>query len=281
MDYPFGKHLSPYTCIFSIIERVIVRHIIDFPLLVFILSFIIMSSFMLVIHKKFNKEGSLQSGFRETFNLIQGSSLSLLALLIGFSFSIAVGNFESRAKQKEAEIDAINTTYKRFDFLPDNIKAEAKTQLRNYLKVRLEFYNSNNLAEQKGINESSYQKGNNLWLLVSPIIKSEQTAVMNSISTSITDVLNSSVNTESAWSNRIPLPAWFFLLFLSTGCCILIGYGSQHTSKGVMLSIIFPLIISFSFMLIADIDSTQSGFINISSSELADTLTYLENTPSK
>ena len=53
------------------------------------------------------------------------------------------------------------------------------------------------------------------------------------------------------------------MFIISLGCCILIGYGSKHNLKGIKLTIIFPLVISFSFMLIADIDSTQGGMIYV------------------
>jgi hypothetical protein len=45
-------------------------------------------------------------------------------------------------------------------------------------------------------------------------------------------------------------------------CCnLLVGYGQHHKSRLVLL--ILPLIVSISFLLIADIDSPRGGVIRV------------------
>lgn len=164
------------------------KNITDFPLLVFAFSFITMSTAILITHKIFKREGAFEPGFRETFNLVQGSTLSLLALLIGFSFSMSVGNYDTRSKYEEAEAKAINTAYKRFDFLPDTVKPEAKITLQNYLNLRIAFYQTLNQNKQQQINNETIQKGNELWQLLNAPVKEQQTAVMATVVTSVNDV---------------------------------------------------------------------------------------------
>jgi hypothetical protein len=54
----------------------------------------------------------------------------LLALIIGFSFSIAIGRYEQRRDYEEAEAKAIGTEYVRADFLASTDAAKVRVLLR-------------------------------------------------------------------------------------------------------------------------------------------------------
>jgi hypothetical protein len=55
----------------------------------------------------------------------------LLALIIGFSFSIAIDRYEQRRDYEEAEAKAIGTEYVRADFLASTDAAKVRVLLRN------------------------------------------------------------------------------------------------------------------------------------------------------
>ena len=46
-------------------------------------------------------------------------------------------------------------------------------------------------------------------------------------------------------------------------CNLLIGYGLRHSRKEYALLVVLPLLVSISFLLIADIDSPRGGIIKI------------------
>src|SRR5215475_4724681 len=52
---------------------------------------------------------------REDFNIVQTATLTLLALLVGFSLSMAVGRYDQRKNLEEGEANAIGTEYARAD----------------------------------------------------------------------------------------------------------------------------------------------------------------------
>jgi hypothetical protein len=54
----------------------------------------------------------------ENFRVVQGAVLTLLALIIGFTFSMAIGRYDQRKNLEEAEANAIGTEYVRADLLP-------------------------------------------------------------------------------------------------------------------------------------------------------------------
>jgi len=68
---------------------------------------------------------------REDFGVIEAATLTLLGLIIGFSFSMAVSRYDLRKTYEEAEANAIGTEYVRADLLPPTDGAKVRELLRN------------------------------------------------------------------------------------------------------------------------------------------------------
>jgi len=71
------------------------------------------------------------------------------------------------------------------------------------------------------------------------------------------DILNSQAYTQAAWWDRIPIEAWGLMGLIAISCNLLIGYNERRTR--IVLLFVLPVIVSISFLLIADIDSPKSG----------------------
>src|SRR3954451_25461769 len=63
------------------------------------------------------KSRALAPDEREDFDVVLGATLSLLGLLIGFSFSMAISRYDQRKNYEEEEANAIGTEYARADLL--------------------------------------------------------------------------------------------------------------------------------------------------------------------
>jgi len=83
------------------------------------------------------------------------------------------------------------------------------------------------------------------------------------------DVLNSQGYTQAAWWNRIPIAAWGFLIMTAICCNVLTGYGAHGAGARTGLLWVLPLLVSISFLLIADIDSPRGGLIHVAPQNLA------------
>src|ERR1700751_4431743 len=83
---------------------------------------------------------SFKQGERHDFNIVQAATLTLLALIIGFSFSMAVSRYDLRKSLEEAEANAIGTEYLRADLLPAENRVPVRDLLRKYLDLRIAFY---------------------------------------------------------------------------------------------------------------------------------------------
>ncbi len=64
-------------------------------------------------------------GEQSEFAIVQSATLTLLGLIVGFSFSMAISRYDQRKNLEESEANAIGTEYARTDLLPDDAAAVA------------------------------------------------------------------------------------------------------------------------------------------------------------
>lgn len=200
-------------------------------------------------------------GDMEDFKFVLGGTLTLLGLIIGFTFSMAISRYDLRKNYEEQEANAIGTEFVRAGLLPPADAAKVRALLTNYLNERIFNYESTNTREIHQIDLQTAQLQNQLWSAVSGPATAQPTPVNALVVAGMNDVLNSQGYTQAAWWNRIPLEAWALLTFIAIFCNLLIGYGAQ--SRSTILLVILPTAIAISFFLIADIDSPRHGLVRV------------------
>jgi hypothetical protein len=234
--------------------------IVDFPGLLFALSFIALwlSAFAGSCARR--NVGALERVERDDFGTVQAATLTLLGLLIGFTFSMAISRYEQRKNCEEAEANAIGTEYVRADILPAADAMRVREFLRLYLDQRMLFYNTRDRERLPQIYTRTAQLQKELWSSVEAHAAAQPTPLVALAVSGMNDVLNSQGYTQAAWWNRIPIEAWILLAVIAIGCNLLIGYGAHRTSR---LFLVLPFAVSLSFFLIADIDSPRGGVIRV------------------
>src|SRR5258707_8696444 len=97
--------------------------------------------------------GKLDANMLEDFKIVLGATLTLLGLIIGFTFSMAVSRYDQRKNLEEEEANAIGTEYVRADFLPAANAAKVRALLKSYLYQRILFYTTaeGHLLEQNNV----------------------------------------------------------------------------------------------------------------------------------
>lgn len=204
-----------------------------------------------------------EKGVDDAFGVVQGATLTLLGLIIGFSFSMAISRYDQRKNYEEAEANAIGTEYVRLGLLAPAETAHARSLLRDYLDQRIVFYEStdSDRLRQAGIRKAQLQT--DLWAAVEAPAHVQTNTVMALVVSGMNDVLNSEGYTQASWWNRIPLGAWMLMTIIAIGSNLLVGFGSRQVMDEPMLLLVLPLVVSISFMLIADIDSPRGGIIRV------------------
>jgi len=206
---------------------------------------------------------NLESGEREDLNLIITSVLTLLGLLIGFTFSMATTRYDQRKNYEEEEANAIGTEYLRLGLLSSADTAKIQELLRAYLDQRIRFYQTQNPAQLLQINEQTSRLQNDLWLAVQTSAQSNPTPVVALSVSGMNDVINAQGYTQAAWWNRIPVAAWGLMFAIAICCAYLVGYTAHHVQGKPYRYFILPMIVAIAFFLIADIDSPRGGVIRI------------------
>ena len=207
------------------------------------------------------RRGKLEEDEREDLGVIVSATLTLLGLIIAFSFSMAVSRYDQRKNFEVAEANAIGTEYVRADFLPAADGARVRALLRSYLDQRVLFYNTRDNRQLQQISATTTQLNADLWAEVKASAVTQSTPVVGLVVSGMNDVLNSAGYTQAAWLYRMPEEAWVMMAVIAISCNLMIGYSSRRSGAKGFLFLVLPLVVSMSFFLIADIDSPHGGII--------------------
>jgi hypothetical protein len=235
----------------------------DYPLVVFALTFLALWLSARLGRFFLERRPSQREGEHETLDVILNASLTLLGLIIGFSFSMAVSRYDQRKHYEEAEANAIGTEYVRADLLPTADGARVRALLRDYLDQRVLFYSSRHGQQLQRVEADTARLEAELWSAVRQPANAHPTPMLALAVSGMNDVLDSHGRTQAAWWNRIPLGAWALMAVIAICCNVLVGYHARHVKRNAMLMLVLPFIVSISFFLIADIDSPRGGVIRV------------------
>jgi hypothetical protein len=193
------------------------------------------------------------------FIFVLGGALTLLGLIMGFTFSMAVSRYDQRKNYEEQEANAIGTAYIRADLLPAADAAKVRNLLKSYLNLRIYNYNLRDRRKLRQSDTETIRLQTEMWSAVATPAAAQPSVLALLTIAGMNDVLSAQGYTQAAWWNRIPRAAWALVAAISIFCNLMIGYIAQRRSSFVLL--ILPIVLSISLFLIADIDSPRGGGI--------------------
>jgi hypothetical protein len=202
---------------------------------------------------------------RADLDTVLTATLTLLALIIGFTFSMAVSRYDLRKNYEEAEANAIGTEFLRANLLPADDAANTRRLLRGYIDQRIAFYRSG-VVVPGSVKADMTKTQNELWSSVVHGTAGQPASVALLVLWGMNDVINAESYTQSAWWNRIPHAAWALMGIMALVSNMLLGYRERRTNTLVLT--VLPVIISIAFFLISDIDSPNGGIIRVTPYDL-------------
>ena len=237
--------------------------ITDYPLLTFVISLAVLGLSAWFGAGILRRRRPLEGDLLDDFRVVQGAMLTLLALIIGFTFSMAIGRYDQRKNLEAAEANAIGTEFVRADSAPGGGRHQGPRAVATLHRRADPVLHDARHQEERRISARTARLQGELWLAVQPGATANPTPVMALVVNGMNDVLNSQGYTQAAWWNRIPPAAWLLMVLIAAACCVSVGYGSRGLKAKRFLLLAVPLIVCVSFFFIADIDSPRSGIIRV------------------
>jgi len=247
---------------------VTIHFLTDHPLILFAVTSCVLGISTWIGTDWQRRRKHMTAGSRDDYALIVTSTLTLLGLIIGFSFSMAISRYDLRKGYEEAEANAIGTEYVRADLLPRADAIRVRTLLDDYLQQRVLFYSSHDEHLLQQVNDRTSRLQSELWAAVVPASSSQPTPVLALAVSGMNDVLNSQGYSQAAWWNRMPAGAWILMMAIAVIGTLMIGFGVRDAKADQKLLLVLPCVLAITFMLIADIDSPRGGLIRVAPQNL-------------
>ncbi|MEO8613675.1 MAG: hypothetical protein ABI600_00920 [Luteolibacter sp.] len=209
---------------------------------------------------------------------VQGAVLGLLGLLLGFSFAMAVGRYDSRRTLVVEEANSIGTTWLRADFLPSPHKEEVRDLLVRYTKLRIEkFAHAESREAMAPVRKEVAEIHHALWQQANDAAKAQPTPITASFITTLNETIDLDSCRMAALRNHVPGAVWLLLLIVAGCGSWASGYGSGTGGfRSSFSQLVFPILIGVVITLIVDIDRPQKGMIGVSQQPMQDLLESIQ-----
>ncbi len=210
---------------------------------------------------------------KSELSIVQGAMMGLLALLLGFTFSMAISRFETRKQLVLEEANAIGTTYLRAQLLPEPERREVSNLLRQYVAARLEFVRRG--VEGKKLDEAKRETDalhKRLWSQAMAVGGQDPRSITRGLFIqSLNEVIDLHAKRLQALENHVPgiiIILLFFIAVIATG---LIGYGcGVGGRRNFFVTLATALLIAAVILVILDLDRPRRGLIKVSQQRLVE-----------
>src|SRR5262245_39963429 len=128
-----------------------------YPVLVLAISFFALALSAWIGVLLSGNRRAVKAEMREDFGIILAAPLTLLGLIVGFTFSMALNRYDQRKNYEEEEANAIGTEYLRAGLLPAADAAKVRSLLLNYLDQRIFTQNMLELSMELIAYDRSYE----------------------------------------------------------------------------------------------------------------------------
>lgn len=237
--------------------------------------------------------GALEAGYRggrwrhvhtpdeqvQPVGAMVASILGLLALVLGFTFSIAASRFDARREAVLQESNAIGTAYLRTRLLTPDLHKQSAAALKEYVDIRLQGVKSGDPTAAIARSEELHEV---LWkLAITAAEQKPESEMVELYVDSLNKVIDlNEVRVQAGLRSRIPLVMWGGLLVMSLLSMAAVGYQSGLTNSR-RSPVKLAMIVAFTIVLalIADLDRSHKGLFRIGQQAMVDVQKMIAASP--
>ncbi len=215
-----------------------------------------------------NRRGNKQ----EDLAMLAGSALGLLALLLAFSFSLALSRYDARRSMVLQEANAIGSTANFALMLPEPTRQPIFDLLREYTAVRIGLGRPFDVAKLDQDVARSVALQARLWeIAVEATAASPQSLPVYRFVGSLNEMNNVHESRLTAIRNRIPGEVMAMLLGVAMIAMALTGFHSGvRGARRPVATLLMAMTVGVVMTLVADLDRPARGFITVPAQPLID-----------
>jgi hypothetical protein len=210
---------------------------------------------------------------RSHVNMIQAAVLGMLALLLGFTFSMSMSRFETRKQLVLEESNAIGTTFLRAQLLPEPQRTEVSNLLQDYVGIRLEFFRAGiDPVMLRQASDRTEQTHRELWSRAVAEGKRDPRAVTTGVFIqSLNEMIDLHAKRMTALENHVPEVIFILLYLVSILTLGMVGYGcGLGTRRNLLMTMTAAFLIASIVLVIVDLDRPRRGLVKVSQQRLID-----------
>ncbi len=205
---------------------------------------------------------------------LESAILGLLALLISFTFAMALSRFEARRDAVLAEANAIGTTALRARLLPAPHNVAINKLLQEYVRIRLDITQRvPSSTELNAAIKRSNEIQEALWQQTKLVVAKDSGMVPTGLFIqTLNEMIDNQEKRLEALRNRVPNTVLMALYGVAIVAGALAGYANGLEARRVRLPVyVTGLLIASVILLIEDLDRPNAGFVNTSQQPMTDT----------
>jgi len=194
--------------------------------------------------------------------LIVSGVLGLLALLVAFTFSLALSRYEDRRDLIVQEANDIGTAYMRLQLLDEPGRSRASALMRDYAAARVAFGDAGPSQRPAALARADALQAP-LWrATLDALGAARRTPTESSVVSALNSVFDTASERQAALDARLPAAVLEALAAFSLVSAALVGYAlaGMRSSHRTATLLLFTLL-SLAVVLILDLDRPRSGSI--------------------
>lgn len=211
---------------------------------------------------------------KEHIDGIQSAMLGILALLLGFTFSLSLQRFDSRSEAVVDEANAIGTAWLRTQLLPATVRDEAQALLREYTGVRVQASTLTlaDHAQLAALMARAAQQQTALWAQARRALELDPNSYTPILFIeSVNQLIDSFGKRDAALQRHVPefVLMLLYATFLMAGAIVgyACGVGGHRPSMASYIMVALIVVLVF---IILDLDRPRRGLIQVSQKSLVD-----------
>lgn len=198
---------------------------------------------------------------------IEAALLGLMALLLGFAFSMAMARYDARKQIIMNEVNDLQTTFMRSQLLPANRRATCARLLHDYVTSRIMYYRAG--TDEAAVQESlkkTKEAQVRLWHeAVLAARENDSEVVTGYFIATLNELIDDHTKRLTAMENHVPQTILLLLFLVACMTMVVTGYSSGLRTKRLKaLRCILVVLIAATLSLIIDLDRPRRGLIKIS-----------------